>query len=192
VSGGAIFHPSLSRDVVLTYPVKEPKISMRPLRILNTMKRIPLEGEKHMVTAVYILTTEDRSGFYLFITNVLINGCLLVATWNLERVPTKVRFVKFEEAGVDISAYLPELEHAGDHATRLPMPKYMNEERIEATEHEPAHFHIDHIYLVEVPHSEVVHDPNESHGIGWFTYDETLALPTFADVRTSLKEIFGK
>ncbi|MBP9869383.1 NUDIX domain-containing protein [Patescibacteria group bacterium] len=157
------------------------------------MRRIPVEGEKHMVTAVYILTTEEPKRI-LFVHHKRFDKWLPPGghvEFGESPYEGAIREVR-EEAGVDISAYLPEPEHAGDHATRLPIPKYMNEERIEATEHEPVHFHIDHIYLVEVPHSEVVHDPNESHGIGWFTYDETLALPTFADVRTSLKEIFGK
>lgn len=97
-----------------------------------------------------------------------------------------------EEAGIDVSSYLSAPQDSGDHALFLPMPAYLLEEHIQTSGDEPEHFHIDHVYLVEVPQADVVHDSNESHDIGWFTYEETFELPTFADVRMSLKEIFGR
>lgn len=189
-----------SSDDVLTYRA-EPKISPAPsdaktsfATFLSFMPRpIPHPGEKHLAATVYIVTPDEPKRV-LMVHHKRFDKWLPPGghvDFGENPYQAAIREVQ-EEAGIDIAAILPAPRDSGDHAFFLPMPAYLLEETVEPSGDEPAHFHIDHVYLVEVPQSDVMHDPNESHDIGWFTHEETLALPTFADVRMSLKEIFGK
>jgi len=154
---------------------------------------IPQLGEKHLTATVYILTSDEPKRTLLvhhkrFDKWLPPGGHVEFGENPYEAALREVR----EEAGIDVTSYFPTMRQADHHASFLPLPTYLLEERIAASSNEPEHFHIDHVYLVHVPHSDVAHDPNESHDIGWFTHEETLTLPTFEDVRMSLKEIFEK
>ena len=82
------------------------------------------------------------------------------------------------------------VRHLDNRAVALPLPRYLLEERIEATSAQPAHFHLDMVYVIEVPYQEVVNSDDEAHEIGWFTAQETVDLEMFENVRVTLREIF--
>lgn len=157
------------------------------------MKRFTQPGEKHCAASVYILTREEPKRVLLVHHNKFKKWLAPGGHVEQEENPYEaaIREVR-EETGLDIAAHLPPLVDIDGSARYLPLPTYFLEEDIPAFGNTPAHVHIDFIYTVEIPHAEVVHDANESLGIGWFTYDEMLELETFEDVRTSLKELLGR
>jgi ADP-ribose pyrophosphatase YjhB (NUDIX family) len=156
------------------------------------MKSIPQPGERHLTTAIFVLTnSEPRKVLLLhhkkFDMWMPPGGHV---EWNENPYQGAIRETK-EESGIDITSHLPAPFSVDDHATFFPVPRYVLEERIAAHGDQPEHFHTDHVYVVDVPHADVAHDPNESHGIGWFTHEETLSLSTFENVRAILRELFG-
>ncbi len=95
-----------------------------------------------------------------------------------------------EEAGLDITRHLMPGRQLDSRAVALPLPRYLLEESIEARDDQPAHLHLDMVYVIEVPYQEVVNSDDEAHGIGWFTAEETVGLDMFENVRVTLREIF--
>jgi len=95
-----------------------------------------------------------------------------------------------EEAGLDISDHIMPGRVLDDRAIALPLPRYLLEETIEATDDQPAHYHLDMVYVIAVPFQAVVNSDDEAHEIGWFTAEEIDDLDMFDNVRLTLKEIF--
>lgn len=95
-----------------------------------------------------------------------------------------------EETGIDITGNFMPVRILDDRASALPLPRYLLEETIEAREDQPAHFHLDMVYVIEVPRQKAVNSEDEAHEIGWFAEDELQDLKMFDNVRTTLKEIF--
>ena len=96
-----------------------------------------------------------------------------------------------EETGIDITEYLPKPKQIDARAVSLSLPKYILEERIDARWDQPEHYHIDLIYVVSVPHQEVIHQESESHSICWFTEEEVSGLPVFENVAILINAIFN-
>jgi 8-oxo-dGTP diphosphatase len=96
-----------------------------------------------------------------------------------------------EEAGIDLSKSLAAPLRYDRMASALPLPKYLLEERILAHGAEPEHFHIDHIYVVEVPHQSPRRSERESHDIGWFSLEQISDLPMLDNTRIILKQEFS-
>jgi 8-oxo-dGTP diphosphatase len=147
--------------------------------------------EKHLAAGAFIFSTENPPRTLLLHHKKL--GKWLQPGGHVDStespVEAAVREV-LEETGVDISG---QLSSAPDPVTMmLPLPGYIMEEPIPATDKHPAHVHIDLNYVVKVPHQEVRLREKESHGIGWFTLEETAALPMFDATRTILKQEFSK
>lgn len=95
-----------------------------------------------------------------------------------------------EEAGLDITEYLMPVRPLDDRAVALPLPRYLLEEKIEAKADQPEHYHLDMVYVIEVPLQEPVNSEDEAHEIGWFTEQELDDLDMFENVRVTLREIF--
>ncbi len=155
------------------------------------MKQIPEQGENHLTTAIFVLTKEEPRRVLLVHHNKF-NKWMPPGghvEWNENPYHGAIRET-MEEAGFDITPHLSLPHSVDEHATFFPAPKFLLEERIAAHGDQPEHFHIDHIYVVHAPHADVAHDPNESHGIGWFTHDETRKLETFENVHLILKKLF--
>jgi len=95
-----------------------------------------------------------------------------------------------EEAGLDISGYMMPARELDDRASSLALPRYLLEETIEASDDQPAHFHLDMVYVIEIPHQKATNSDHEAHEIGWFTEEEIERLDVFDNVRVTLKEIF--
>ena len=97
-----------------------------------------------------------------------------------------------EETGIDISPYLQKGIKLDEYSYLLPEPRWVMEQQIAPHADQPLHYHIDHMYVVEVPYQEVQHDQNESHGIGWFTWDEIQTLDMFPNTLYVLRELLAK
>lgn len=93
-----------------------------------------------------------------------------------------------EETGVDISEFLQPGIKVDEYAYLLPSPAWVMEQRIAPFGDQPLHYHIDHMYLVEVPYQEVQHDDNESHNIGWFTWEEVQELDVYPNTLYILQQ----
>jgi 8-oxo-dGTP pyrophosphatase MutT (NUDIX family) len=95
-----------------------------------------------------------------------------------------------EEAGIDITRFMMPSRYLDDRAVALPLPRYLLEETIDARGDQPAHFHLDMVYVIEVPFQEAVNSEDEAHEIDWFTEPELDNLDMFDNVRITLREIF--
>ncbi|HEX8435317.1 NUDIX hydrolase [Archangium sp.] len=72
---------------------------------------------------------------------------------------------------------------------RGPRPLDVDVHTIPARKDEPEHLHLDVRYLVEVDNPEALaHDPNESAGAQWLTWDEVLARVDEAPLRRLLEK----
>jgi 8-oxo-dGTP pyrophosphatase MutT (NUDIX family) len=93
-----------------------------------------------------------------------------------------------EETGLDISwaigAPIP-LDSTARHIRR---PDYFLEEDIPVHGKQPAHVHLDLIYVVRIPEQAPKHNKAESHDIGWFTLEETEKLTTFENIHMLLRQ----
>jgi len=107
---------------------------------------------------------------------------------NENPVETAIRETR-EETGLDISDALGRFERLDAGASLIPQPQYFLEEGpIPAFGDQPEHFHLDHVYVVRVPHQEPVHNQDESHAIGWFTLEESEKLHSFDNVHQMLRK----
>lgn len=93
-----------------------------------------------------------------------------------------------EETGIDISFLLNGIEKIDDEGSLLPIPQFLMEQSIPAHKTEPAHFHLDIQYVVEID-EQTVNGNGESHDIRWFTKEEALKLPTHKDSRIVIERI---
>ena len=93
-----------------------------------------------------------------------------------------------EETGVDISALITPIIPLDDRVNTLPLPNSLLEESIPPHGDQPAHYHLDQVYVVKVPEQTVQHNHAESHDIGWFTLEETEQLNTFENVHMILRK----
>lgn len=111
------------------------------------------------------------------------------AEWNENPVEAAIRETK-EETGLDISFLADKIQKI-EEVYVLPIPDYYFEETIPAHGVQPAHIHLDHLYVVEVPEQKVVKQDEESHDIGWFTLEETENLDIFENTRMILRKVLA-
>jgi len=75
---------------------------------------------------------------------------------------------------------------------RAPRPLDVDIHTIPARKSEPEHLHLDVRFLVVAENPEaLVHDPNESSGVQWLTWDEALARADEAPLRRLLEKARG-
>ena len=94
-----------------------------------------------------------------------------------------------EETGIDISFLLNTIETIDEEGKFLPVPQFLMEQSIPAHKKEPAHFHLDIQYVVEIDEEQATHNKRESHGIQWFTKEEALKLPIHEDTKIVIKKL---
>ncbi len=94
-----------------------------------------------------------------------------------------------EETGIDISFLLNGIEKIDEEGKFLPTPQFLMEQSIPAHKNEPAHFHLDIQYVVEIDEEQATHNESESHDIQWFTKEEALKLPTHEDTKTVIEKL---
>jgi 8-oxo-dGTP pyrophosphatase MutT (NUDIX family) len=98
------------------------------------------------------------------------------------------------EATGEAVALREALEETGIRGLELhptaPRPLDVDVHPIPARPNEPAHEHLDLRYLVLAPDSATaVHDPEESHAIRWFTWDEVDAMELDHGLRRALRKV---
>jgi 8-oxo-dGTP pyrophosphatase MutT (NUDIX family) len=147
-------------------------------------------GEKHHVTAVFLISQED-------VPRVLLLKHKKLGVWlppgghvDEDEAPFEggLREV-LEETGIDIRPFVAAPMKLDERVLSYPLPKYFFEETIAAHKDDPEHFHLDHVYVFEIPYQEPKLNEEESHDLRWLTRDEALALPIFVNVRMILEEI---
>lgn len=89
----------------------------------------------------------------------------------------------FEETGINITEFIKPGEKVDEYAYILPAPLFVMEQQIVPHGGQPLHYHLDHLFVVHVPWQEPVVAEGESHGIGWFTLEETESLDMFENTR---------
>ena len=150
-----------------------------------------LPGDKHLTGSALIIT-EELPKRILLVHHKKFNVWLQPGG-HVERdenpLAAAVRETK-EETGIDISFLLKQVKSIGETSI-LPLPDFFLEEPILAHGDEPAHFHLDSLYIARVPMQKVAKQERESHDIGWFTLTEALALDIYENTRMVLKQILA-
>lgn len=154
--------------------------------------RNTVKGEKHFTASVW-LRTKGPEKKVLLIHHKKMNSWVQPGG-HIERfenpIATAIREVK-EETGIDIG-FLQKLIAPYDLlAKALPTPDFFLEEFIPERKDEPEHYHLDLMYVVDVPEQTVTLSEGESHEIGWFTEEEALALPMFKNTEVIIKKLFS-
>ena len=72
------------------------------------------------------------------------------------------------------------------------MPTFILEETIDPHGGQPEHYHIDFVYVFEVPMQKVSRQIKESHDIGWFGVSDLKTLPMFENVLHEIDVILKK
>lgn len=153
----------------------------------------PLPGEKHFTSSVFIITKETPRRV-LLLHHKKLNSWLQPGGHIEERenpVEAAVRETK-EETGIDISGYLKVGKEIDEYASYLPLPDYFLEEKIPPHKDKLEHYHLDLLYVVQIPHQELIHNKKESLNSGWFTKEEMEKLSMLTNARVLVREIFKK
>lgn len=149
-----------------------------------------MAGEKHFVASVWILSSSTPKKILLIHHKK--SGRWQQPGGHIESfenpIEAAVREVA-EETGLNIDFLLKQVRIINHEETFLPVPKYIMEQAIPARGREPAHFHLDIQYVLEIPEQKLVHNKNETHDIAWFTKEEVLKLPLHADTKVVVAEL---
>jgi 8-oxo-dGTP pyrophosphatase MutT (NUDIX family) len=152
------------------------------------MSRIVELGEKHYAATVIVISDSLPAKALLLHHRKL--DCWLPPGGHQEShensVQAAIRETQ-EETGLDISELIAPVTTYGD-VKLFPNPDYLLEESIPPHGDQPAHYHLDQVYVVKVPEQTVQHNQAESHDIGWFTLEETEQLNTFENVHMILRK----
>jgi 8-oxo-dGTP pyrophosphatase MutT (NUDIX family) len=154
-----------------------------------SMRTIPQKDEKHFVASVWITTIQHPKKILLLHHKKL--NKWLEPGGHIELFENPIEAVireTQEETGLDIRSFLPPCISCGE-SIRLPAPIFFLEEPIPAYLNEPAHYHLDLMYVVQVPLQNINRQQKESNDVGWFTLQEALKLPLFENSRIIIKEI---
>jgi 8-oxo-dGTP pyrophosphatase MutT (NUDIX family) len=150
------------------------------------------EGEKQATASVWIVS-EELPRKVLLVHHRKHNKWLQLGG-HVEKfenpIEAAVRETR-EESGIDINFLLQDIKQYGVESKSLPVPQYILEEKIPATEKEPAHFHIDCMYVVTIPLQEVRLREEESKDLRWFLREETKELDVHENTRIILEEILS-
>lgn len=148
---------------------------------------------KHFTTGVVVLT--DTKPTRALLVHHRKYGTWLQPGGHVESdenpIEAGIREVQ-EETGLDVAAYMPSMQFVDDKASSITPPNYILEERIDARPDEAEHYHIDLIYVVRIPEQTVAHNIEESHDIGWFTFEELDNLKLFENTRYILRQEMTK
>jgi 8-oxo-dGTP pyrophosphatase MutT (NUDIX family) len=149
-----------------------------------------LEGDRQFTASVVVISTEH-------IPRVLLVHHKKFNVWmqpggHIERdeapYQAAVREV-FEETGLNIEEHLQPGERIDDYAFLLPSPRWVMEQKIPPHGGQPLHYHLDNLFVVKIPWQEPVVAEQESHGIGWFTLEETKSLDMFENTRFLVRSV---
>lgn len=147
-------------------------------------RKLTEPGDKHFTVSAYIVSDEREPRILLAFHKKL--GKWMQPGGHIERdenpVEALIREVR-EETGLEVRASLPKATDMGDGVRGLALPEFLQQQPIPAHGTEPAHFHIDHGYVLQVAPSKLRPGEHESQQIGWFTKAELAAIDMFPNVR---------
>lgn len=99
----------------------------------------------------------------------------------------------FEETGLHVELIPQENIHIDCYnAKSFPRPWMCLLEEIPTYGAEPAHQHIDFIYLAKPAKGEITHNGEETHGIRWFTLEDLQQLQPDVDIYAETLETIRK
>ena len=152
-----------------------------------------VEGQKHY-TATVSVVSESKPRKFLLAHHKKFDKWMPPGG-HIEKmenpVEAAVREVK-EESSIDIAPFLNKVKAIDERVSSLPLPMFILEERIDAYADQPEHYHLDFVYVIEVPLQDIKHQEKESHNIAWFTVEETKDLPMFDNIRHEISTVLGK
>lgn len=92
-----------------------------------------------------------------------------------------------EEVGIDITKHLPKPTIIDNEATIIPLPARLIEVKIPPRGNEPAHYHLDFLYVVHVPESlKVTKNNHELVSAAWLSLEDTADIFVPEDIRRIL------
>lgn len=147
-------------------------------------------GDKHFTVSAYIISDEGEP-------RILLAYHRKFSKWmqpggHIERnenpVEALIREVQ-EETGLDMSEKVAEMVDFGDSVQGLPPPNFLQQQPIPPYGGEPAHFHIDHGYVLRAARSKLKPEEHESQQIGWFTKAELATIDMFPNVRALTEKL---
>jgi len=149
-------------------------------------------GERHFTVSVYIFSTEIKPKVLLLLHKKhrkwMQPGGHIEAFENpLEAAAREVR----EETGLDIEPYLKAPKNYSDNVLELQAPLSLQQQPIPAHGDDPAHYHIDLVYVIKIPHSLPSPLPDESDKVNWFSESQLDQIDMLGSVRTLVKELFA-
>jgi 8-oxo-dGTP pyrophosphatase MutT (NUDIX family) len=93
-----------------------------------------------------------------------------------------------EETGINIRELAPPIVTLDNDAKSIPVPNYFIEELIPEYGEDEAHYHLDIVYVIHIPHVPPVLNESEHTDIGWFTKEEVASLETKENVRQVIEK----
>lgn len=144
-----------------------------------------LPGEKQLTASILVIAQTQPSRVLLIHHKK--HGTWIQSGGHVEKhenpLETALRELQ-EETGLDVSAYLQPGPRIDPMAQLLPLPDHTAEYVIPAHGDEPAHFHVDWLYVVRLPEMvELTNEERSAHDLGWFTLKEALELPMFENTK---------
>jgi len=154
-------------------------------------RKIPERGEKHATASALLFSNEPQPRVLLLLHKKFNKWMQPGGHCELHENPyeTAVREIQ-EETGIDIRACFPPEEILDEKAGLLPSPRFFVQARIPACKGDPEHFHIDHLFVVQIAHQEPVIERCGASDIGWFTKEQLAELDVLENLRTLLDRAF--
>lgn len=149
-----------------------------------------VKGEKHFTASVWIISKTNPK-------KVLLVHHKKLKKWtqpggHIEKfenpIEASIREVR-EETGIDIEFLFEKVLNLDKAGIFLPVPEFFIEQTIPKSNKEPAHFHIDIQYIVNVSKQKLTRNQIESYGIGWFSKNDALKLNIHENTRVILLKI---
>lgn len=147
-------------------------------------------GEKHLTASVWIVSkTSPKKTLLLF--HKKLNKWVQPGghvDFGENPVQAAVRETH-EETGIDVSPLLEKIIPIDKQNRFLPIPEFFLEENIVPYKDQPAHVHLDVMYVVAVDEQAITLQERESNDGKWFTLEEALQVPIHKDTEIILSKI---
>lgn len=154
----------------------------------NTVK----QGEKHLTASVWIVSKTKPKKTLLLFHKKLQKWVQPGGHVDFDENPVQAAVREtLEETGIAISPLLDKIIPIDEENRFLPLPAFFLEEDIAPYKEQPAHFHLDVMYVMEVDEQEVTIQERESQDAKWFTLEEAFQVPIHKDTEIILSKILA-